>query len=671
MHDHLAALLLRGSGGHHHSHPRAVHGAAVKLGCLASTYLCNNLLLSYQARGHLADARGVFDEMARRNVVSWSVLIAASSRLGVLGDALSLFAGMLRGGERDRPNSFTVAALVAGCARAKDAVAGEQVHASAVKLGVDEDESVAGTLVDMYAKCGRVGSSWRAFVLTPQRSVLSWTSMIACLVNHGDSGYRDTAIVLFKKMLVLKVWPTNATFSCILKVFDVPELLPSGKQVHGCLVKMGTEVDPALGTALLAMYGRCGGMDEITRLACRIRHDAFSRTSLLTAYARNGCNMEAVRVFRDMLMGHMPIDQSAITSLLQVCSSLGQLRVVKEIHCYALKNFFRLDTLLLNAIVTVYGKCGDIASSEIVFNTMENKDTISWTALLTCYVQNDLSQEALFFFREMVRKGLESSIFCITSVLRACSATSSLSCGWQIHSRVVKLGVDDDTSVENALVTMYAKCGVVQVALKIFNSMRNRGIISWNALITSFSQHGNEVAAIQLFDMMQEEMVCPDDYTFVGLLSSCSRMGLVAEGCEYFKQMKTKYNLEPKMEHYTCMVDLFARAGRFSDAMKFIDAMPCQPDQLVWEALLASCRVHGNLDLGRMAAKKILEIKPEDPSPYIILSSIHASIDMWDEKARNRTLLDFQQLRKDVGSSQLDSQGFSDDIFNALQVGVT
>lgn len=672
MHDHLAALL-RGRGGFH---PRAVHAAAVKLGCLASTYLCNNLILSYQARSLLADARSLFDEMPRRNLVSWSVLISGASRLGALGEAFLLFSDILRGGGRencDRPNSFALGALVAGCARAKDVVAGTLVHASTVKFGVDEDESVAGALVDMYAKCGLVDSSWRAFALAPRRSVVSWTSMITCLVNHGRSGHHDAAIGLFKKMLVLKIWPTNATFSCILKVFDAPELLPAGKQVHGCLVKMGTEVDPALGTALMAMYGRCGGVDEIARLACRIRHDAFSRTSLLVAYARNGYNMEAVGIFREMIMDmeNMAIDQSAITSLLQVCSSLGQLKVAKEVHCYALKTFFRLDTLLLNATITVYGRCGDIMSAEIIFTLLENKDIISWTALLTCYVQNDLAQEALLFFREMLRKGLGSPVFCISSVLRACSSTTNLASGWQIHSRAVKLGIDDDNSVENALVTMYAKCGNVQIALKIFNSMRNRGIISWNALITSFSQHGNEVAAIQLFDLMQEEAVCPDDYTFVGLLSSCSRMGLAAEGCEYFKQMKAKYNVEPKMEHYTCMVDLFARAGRFCDAMEFIEAMPCQPDQLVWEALLSSCRVHGNVELGRLAARKILEIRPEDPSPYIILSSIHASVDMWDEKARNRTVFDFHRVRKETGSSWVDAKEFSDDIFDALQVGVT
>ncbi|KAL6909761.1 hypothetical protein ACP4OV_001420 [Aristida adscensionis] len=674
MHDHLAALLRGGGGGAGAHHPRAVHGAAVKLGCIASTFLCNRLLLAYLRRPLMADARSLFDEMPRRNLASWSILISGSVRLGALSGAFVLLSDMLRAAGRggfDRPDSFTLGALAAGCAHSEDIFAGAQVHACAVKFGVDKDESVAGVLVDMYAKCGRVDSSWRAFALAPQRSVMSWTSMIACLVSHGCSRYHDTAIYLFKKMLVLKIWPTNATFSCILKVFDMPELLPAGMQVHCCLVKMGTEIDPSLGSALMTMYGRCGGVDEIAKLASRIRHDVFSWTSLLVAYARNGYNMEAIWVFKEMIMENVAIDQSAITSLLQICSSVGQLKMAKEVHCYAQKAFFKLDTLLLNATITAYSRCGDVTSAENVFDLLENKDIISWTALLTCYAQNGLAQEVLMLFMEMLQRGLESPVFCITSVLRACSTTTDLTSGLQIHSRAVKLGIDNDNSVENALVTLYAKCGCVRVALKIFNSMRDRGIISWNALITSFSQHGNEVAAIQLFDMMQEEEVSPDDYTFVGLLTSCSRMGLVAEGCEYFKQMTAKFNLVPKMEHYTCMVDLFGRAGRFCDAMDFIDAMPCQPDRLVWEALLASCRVHGNVQLGRLAAKKILEMRPEDPSPYIILSSIHASVDMWDEKAWDRTVFDTQRARKDTGSSWSDSKEFSDNIYDALQVGVT
>ncbi|KAJ1277494.1 hypothetical protein BS78_04G008200 [Paspalum vaginatum] len=668
MHGHLAALLR---GGHH---PQAVHGGAIKFGCIASIFLCNGLLRFYLLHPAPSDARRLFDEMPRRNLLSWSLLISASARRGALAQAFACFTDMLLGAGRGtwgRPDSFALGALAAGCARNRDVAAGAQVHACAAKLGVDQDESVTAALVDMYAKCGWMDLSWRAFTLAPLRSVVSWTSMIACLVNKGLSVDYDAAILLFKKMLALKIWPTNVTFSCILKVFDAPDFLPVGMQVHGCLLKMGTEVDTALGSALITMYGRCGGVDEIARLACRIRHDSLSRTALLGAYARNGYNVEAVGVFREMITDNLAIDQSAMTSLLQVCSSFGQLRIAREVHCYALKTFFMLDTLLLNAAITAYSRCGDITSSETVFNLMDKKDIISWTALLACYAQNGLAQEALIFFREMLRRGLVSPVFCITSVLRACSTTSNLAAGLPIHSRVVKLGIDYDNSVANALVTLYANCGSVQVALKIFNSMRNRGIIAWNALLTSFSQHGNEVAAIQLFDMMQEEEVCPDDYTFVGLLSSCSRMGLVKQGCVYFKEMKSKYNLEPKMVHYTCMVDLLARAGRFCDAMDFIGAMPCEPDRIVWEALLASCRVHGNVELGRIAAKKILEIRPEDPSPYIVLSSIHASVDMWDDKFWDRHVFDTQRARKDMGSSWIDAQELPENIFSALQVGVT
>jgi pentatricopeptide repeat protein len=671
MHDHLAALLRGGGGG---AHPQAFHGAAVRLGCIASTFLCNKLILAYLRLPVLADARKLFDEMPRRNLASWYILISSSSRLGALSEAFLLLSNILHGvgrGSCDRPDTFTLGALAAGCARAKDIVAGTQVHACAVKFGVDEDESVAGALVDTYAKCGRVESAWRAFALSPQRSVVSWTSMIACLVNQACPGYYDSVITLFKKMLVLKVWPTNATFSCILKLFDVPELLPVGMQVHGCLLKIGTEIDPALGSALMTMYGRCGGVDAMSRLACRIKHDVFSRTSLLVAYARNGYNAEAIEMFREMIMENVAFDQSAITSLLQICSSLRQLRMVKEVHCYSVRTFSKSDTLLLNAAITAYSRCGDVTSAENVFNVLENKDIISWTALLTCYGQNGLAQEVLMLFKEILQRGLESPIFCITSVLKACSISMDLSAGLQIHSRALKLGINADNSVENALVNLYAKCGSIQVALKIFNSMRNRGIISWNALITSCSQHGDEEMAVQLFHLMQEESVCPDDYTFVGLLSSCSRMGLVEEGCEYFKKMTAKYNLEPKMEHYTCMVDLYGRAGKFSDALDFIDVMPCQPDQMVWQSLLASCKVHGNVQLGRLAAKKILEMMPEDPSPYIILSSIHASVDMWDEKAWNRNVFDSQGARKDIGSSWIDAKEFSKNIYDALQVGVT
>ena len=167
--------------------------------------------------------------------------------------------------------------------------------------------------------------------------------------------------------------------------------------------------------------------------------------------------------------GTMAFDQSAITSLLQVCSSFGHMRMAREVHYCALKTFFMLYALLLNATITVYSRCGDVTLSlglKLPYGR-DKKKIISSTALLACYAPNGLAQDVLMFFRAMLQRGLGSRVFCITSVLRACSTTSNLAVGLQIHSRAMKLGIGDASSVENALVTLYANCLSVRVALKI------------------------------------------------------------------------------------------------------------------------------------------------------------------------------------------------------------
>ncbi|XP_072956929.1 pentatricopeptide repeat-containing protein At4g13650-like [Typha angustifolia] len=656
--------------------PRAVHGLSLKLGCLASTFLCNHLLHSYVLRAMLVDARKVFDVTPLRNVVTWSMMISGYTRMGKLKDAVFLLGQMLRershaSGDEDGlvPNTFTFGSVITGCARSKDLSTGIQFHCNAIKFGVESDSFLAGTLIDMYAKCGEVERSWRVFDQTPDKDVVSWTSMLTCLANSDRHQFWDVAFNLFKSMIGTKIWPVGMTFSSLLRIFDEPKKLRQGKQVHGYMMKLGVEVDHLLGSALIAMYGKCGGVDEVVRLSVRMQHDMVSWTSLLVAYMHNGYNEKALDVFRNMIEEKLVLDPSVITSVIGACSSLGQLAMGKEIHCYAVRNSFLSDVSTANSIITLYGRCGEIRSAEAIFQLMRDKDIISWTALLTSFGQNGYGEEALMLFRKMLCEGLRSPMFSLTGALRACSTTANLSVGQQIHGRIVKLGVSTDISVENSLITMYAKCGSVETALKVFNSMGNQSIISWNALITGFSQHGHERKALELFDLMQKESIQPDDYTFIGLLASCSRMGLVAEGCEYFSQMITNYELEPKMEHYACMVDLFGRSGRLHDAMEFIDAMPCHPDQLVWEALLSSCKIHGNLKLGRFAAKKVLQIRPEDPSPYITLSSMHASISRWDRKAYIRIMMRAQGVQKDPARSWVEAQEILVDRLESLQGG--
>lgn len=604
--------------------PRAIHSLSLKLCCLlSSVFLSNNLLNSYVSRLESVSARKLFEETPHRNVVTWSAMVACYARLGSLRDALFFFRGMQEGNVA--PNKFTYGSLITGCTRVRDSRTGVQVHCSAVKFGVETDTFMAGALIDMYAKCGMADDCWRVFDQTPEKDVVSWTTLIAGSANSGQCGCQSATFELFKDMVCSGVRPVGRTIASLVKVFDEPAKLNYGKQAHGHMMKVGIEMDDHLGSALLAMYGRCGGFDEVVRLSLRINHDVLSLTSLLAAYMQNGYEVEAITVFRRMVEGNMVIDTFVIASVIGACSKLGEARKGKETHGYAVRRNLILDISVGNSLITFYGRCGEISKSELVFWLMGERDIISWTAMLTCYAQNDFGGEALSFFREMLREGISPPIYSVTGAIRACSQNKNLLMGRGIHARTIKMGTDTNLCVQNSFITMYAKCGTIDEASRVFASMAERDAVSWNALIAGCSYHGFEKEALELFHLMQKDGIVPDDYSFIAILASCSRGGLVSEGWEFFRLMKVAYRLEPKMEHYACMVDLLARAGRLHEAVDFIDCMPFDPDYAVWEALLASCKLHGE-EVGRSVAEKILETRAEDASPCVTLLSIHASM---------------------------------------------
>ncbi|XP_039130944.1 pentatricopeptide repeat-containing protein At4g13650-like [Dioscorea cayenensis subsp. rotundata] len=598
-----------------HLDTRSIHGLSLKLGCLSSTFLCNNLLHSYSSIPSLFDAHKLLDEIPHPNIVSFSALISGYARIGNLKHAMNLFKRLQCS---IIPNKFTFGGIISGCAQTRDFLLGVQVHCGMIKSGVESDAFVQSLLIDMYGKCGMVDWAFK--------------------VDMVCSG----------------VQPVIMTFASLVKVFDDPTKLNQAKQTHGFIVKLGIEVDDRLGSTMIAMYGRCGGINEVIRLSDRLKHDVVSLTSLLAAYMHNGFAVEAIGIFRRMVSEKMVIDLFVVASVIKACSNFQQLRLGKEVHGYAVKNGFMYDVSVSNAVLTLYGRCGAIRESERVFELMLDKDTISWTALLMSFCQNGYGEKAVLLFRQMLREALSTPIFSVTGAVSACSTIPSPPLGQQIHSRTVKLGIDEDISVENSLITMYAKCGSIENATKVFDSMQRRDTVSWNALINGFSHHGFEKEALKAFDQMQEKGIQPDDLTFVGILVSCSRAGLVTEGCEYFNLMSTAYRLMPKKEHYACMVDLFGRAGMVEDAIEFIHAMPCEPDQLVWEPLLASCKVHGNVELAKLAAMKILKIKPDEPSVYVTLSSVHASDGIWDEKARVRDIMSEYGVHKMPGRSWIE-----------------
>jgi pentatricopeptide repeat protein len=215
----------------------------------------------------------------------------------------------------------------------------------------------------------------------------------------------------------------------------------------------------------------------------------------------------------------------------------------------------------------------------------------------------------------------------------------------------VKTGFELDVVVGSALVDMYAKCGSIDEASNVFNKMPERNIVTWTVIIIGYAQHGYAQEVLKLFSQMQDTGMKPDHVTFVGILSACSRAGLVNEGCNYFNSMSQDYGVNPRPEHFACMVDLLGRAGHLTEAKDFIEKMPFEPSISVWQSLLGACRIHGNMELGKYAAERLLELEPHDSATYVLLSNIYAAANRWDDVARVRKMMKDRGVKKEPGRS--------------------
>jgi len=312
------------------------------------------------------------------------------------------------------------------------------------------------------------------------------------------------------------------------------------------------------------------------------------------------------------------------------------------------------DVASWNAMISCYVCRGKLDDARRMFDRMPNRNRVSWTSIIAGYAQDGNGEEALKVFGKMKWAGVKPDQITFASVLDACACIAALEQGKQVHKCIIKMGFESDLYVGNTLVTMYAKCGILENARHLFDNMSEQNVVSWNSMIACYAQHGHGQEAIGLFEQMQGVGTKPDGITFVSLLSACSRAGLVEEGWHYFDSMDKDYHIVAGAEHYACMVDLLGRSGMLDEAKDFIDRMPIQPSAAVWGSLMGACRIHVNLELGKYAAERLLQLEPTMAAPYVLLSNIYAVAGRWDNVAKIRTMMKDRGVKKKPGLSWIE-----------------
>ncbi|KAL5580400.1 hypothetical protein UlMin_012842 [Ulmus minor] len=563
--------------------------------CTRVTISSNSLIAHYARLGQIHNAHKIFDQMPDRNISSWNSIIAAYFQNNQPWEAQKLFDRM-----PDR-NIVSWNGLVSG-----------------------------------YVKNGMLNKARKVFDSMPERNVVSWTTMVRGYVQKGMVSEAES---LFGQMPEKNVVSWTVMLGGLIQEGRIDEARRLFDQMP--------EKDVVARTNMIAGYCQEGRLAEARELFDEMpRRNVISWTAMISGYVHN----QRVDVARKLFEVMPEKNEVSWTAMLMGYTQSGRIREASELF----EAMPMRSVVASNAMILGFGQSGEVVKARQVFDQTRDKDEGTWSAMIKVYERKGLELEALELFASMQRRGVRPNFPSFISVLSVCASLASLDYGRQVHTQLVRCHFDLDVYVVSVLITMYIKCGNLMKAKQIFDSFALKDVVMWNSIVTGYAQHGLGEEALEIFRDMCSMGFAPDDITFIGVLSACSYTGKVEEGLELFESMKSKYQVEPRTEHYACMVDLLGRAGKVNEAMDLIEKMPVEADSIIWGSLLGACRTHTRLDLAEVAAKKLLQLEPSNAGPCILLSNIYASKGRWRDVAELRENMKARSVSKSPGCSWIE-----------------
>ncbi|XP_015893815.3 pentatricopeptide repeat-containing protein At5g56310 [Ziziphus jujuba] len=429
------------------------------------------------------------------------------------------------------------------------------------------------------------------------------------------------------------------------------------KQVHAQMVVSARIHDNFAASRLLSFcaLSELGDLSYALRIFRNLPEpNGFMWNTLIRAQASGSNPCEAIYLYVKMRrLGVVPGNHT-FPFVLKACSNSRSLKSCKQVHTQVVKFGLDLDLHVVNGLVRGYSVLGSLDDGRLVFDELPERNLSIWTTMVCGYAQNFRSDEALLLFDQMVAEGYEPNAATLASVLSACGQSNCLELGEKIHAFMKEKGIEMGVILGTALVDMYAKNGAISVAQSLFDGMKGKNIATWNAMICGLATNGHGAEALSLFRKLEKEQVAPNDITFIGVLSACCHAGLVDSGQEIFTSMKRVYGIEPKIEHYGCMVDLLGKGGKLLEAEELIRGMVWQADVVILGALLEACRNHGNCEIAERVSKEILVLEPDNHTVHVVLSNTYAKAGRWDDVLRLRKVMRRRKLKKRPGWSLVD-----------------
>lgn len=547
----------------------------------------------------------------------------------------------------------TLGSLLHHCSKTKAFLYGLSLHAAAVKTGMASDVFISNHVLNMYAKCGSINSARQVFNEMSDRNLVTWSAMIS---GYDQARMPLLAVELFSQ---LRLKPNEYIFASAISACASQLALRLGEQIHAQSVKFGSSSISFVSNSLVSMYMKCGQPSEAFSIFTTASEpNIVSYNALIAGFIENQQPNRGFEAFSLMCQQGLIPDRFSFAAVLGICTNAEDLGRGMGLHCLTVKLKLDSTAFIGNVIMTMYSNFNLIEEAEKIFRVIQEKDVISWNTFITACSHCDEHGKSLGIFRDVLNDvNVRPDYYTYTSALSACAGLASTLQGKQIHAHLIRTRLDEDVGVGNALVNMYAKCGCIGYAYTVFKQRSCHNVVSWNSIINGFANHGLGIKAIELFEQMKDREMKPDSVTFVGLLAACNHSGLVDEGQAYFNSMHEIYGIAPDTEHFSCLIDLLGRAGRLKEAEEYIEKFSFGHDAVVLGCLLSACRLHGDVEIGEHLARRLLKVQPVTTSPYILLSNLYASDEMWGGVAEARKMLKGSGLKKEPGYSLIEVKG--------------
>lgn len=546
--------------------------------------------------GRLKEARKLFDEMPHRDVVSYNSMITVYLKNKDLHTAETIFKAM--------PQRSIVA---------------------------------ESAMVDGYAKGGRLDDAHKVFDEMFDRNAFSWTSMVS---GYFSCGRIEEAMHLFDQMPDKNV----VSWTTVVLGFARNKMIDRAREFFDLMPEKNT----IAWTAMVKSYLDNGIFSEAYKLFLEMpQRNVRSWNIMISGCLSDNRVNEAIQLFESM-PDRSHVSWTAMVSGLAQNKMIGIARKYFDLMPYK-------DIAAWTAMVTAYVDEMLMDEAREIFNLMPEKNAVAWNTMIDGYAKNGNEGEALRLFVLMLRSCFRPNETIMTSVVTSCDGMVELI---QVHAMIIRLGFEHDTWLTNALITLYAKSGDLCSARLVFELLKSKDVVSWTAMIVAYSNHGHGHHALQLFARMTVSGIKPDEVTFVGLLSACSHAGLVNQGRRLFDSINGTYNLNPKAEHYSCLVDILGRAGLVDEAMDVVSRIPpSERDEAVLVALLGACKLHGDVTKANIIGEKLLELEPSSSGGYVLLANTYAAEGQWDDFALVRKRMRGRNVKKIPGYSQIQLKG--------------